>query len=182
MQPLKIATAAASLFFFLFTFSYGADVAKIGIVDFQRILEISKAGKSAQAEIKSQGEKMEADLKQKGSELEALKQRLEREVLVMSREMREEKEREFRIKMNDFNSLEKKYKQEFKELNNKLVNRIKKDVFDLIEEIGKKEGYLLIVEKREAGVMYSPSAIDITDKLIPQYNEKIETGPQKYKN
>ena len=79
-------------------------------------------------------------------------------------------------------SIYKELEKQIKELNNKLVNRIKKDVFDLIEEIGKKEGYLLIVEKREAGVMYSPSAIDITDKLIPQYNEKVETGPQKYKN
>ena len=173
MQTAKIASAAAILFLFSLTVSYGADVAKIGVVDFQRILEVSSAGKSAQAEIKSQGEKMEADLKKKGTELEELEKRFKREALVMSREMSEEKEREFRIKINDFKSLEKKYKEEFKVLNNRLVNRIKKDVFELIEEIGKKEGYLLIIEKHEAGVLYSPTTIDITDKLIPQYNEKV---------
>jgi outer membrane protein len=173
MQTAKIASAAAILFLFSLTVSYGADVAKIGVVDFQRILEVSSAGKSAQAEIKSQGEKMETDLKKKEGELEELKKRLEREALVMSREMREEKEREFRIKINDFKSLEKRYKEEFKVLNNRLVNRIKKDVFELIEETGKKEGYLLIIEKNEAGVMYSPTTIDITDKLIPQYNDKF---------
>ena len=97
----------------------------------------------------------------------------------MSMEMREEKEREFRIKINDFKSLEKKYKEEFKVVNNRLVNRIKKDVFELIEEIGKKEGYLLIIEKHEAGVMYSPTAIDITDKLIIQYNEKVAQQAEK---
>ncbi|MDL1967157.1 MAG: OmpH family outer membrane protein [Deltaproteobacteria bacterium] len=181
MKTTKIASAAAILFLFSLTLSYGADVAKIGVVDFQRILEVSSAGKSAQTKIKSQGEKMETDLKKKGSELEELKKRLEREVLVMSSEMREEKEREFRIKINDFKSLEKKYKEEFKILNNRLVNRIKKDVFELIEEIGKKEGYLLIVEKREAGVLYSPTTIDITDKLIPLYNDKVAQQAKKDK-
>ena len=181
MQTAKIASASAILFLFSLTISYGADVAKIGVVDFQRILEVSSAGKSAQTEIKSRGEKMEADLKKKGTELEKLKKRLEREVLVMSKEMREEKEREFRIKVNDFKSLEKKYKEEFKVLNNRLVNHIKKDVFELIEKMGKKEGYLLIVEKNEAGVLYSPTAIDITDKLIPQYNEKVAQQAEKDK-
>jgi len=181
MQTAKIASASAILFLFSLTVSYGADVAKIGVVDFQRILEISNSGKSAQTEIKSRGEKMEADLKEKGTELEALKKRLEREVLVMSKEMREEKEREFRIKINDFKSLEKKYKEAFKVLNSRLVNRIKKDVFELIEEMGKKEGYLLIIEKNEAGVLYSPAAIDITDKLIPLYNEKVARQAEKDK-
>ena len=181
MQTTKIASASAILFLFSLTVSYGADVAKIGVVDFQRILEVSSPGKSAQAKIKSQGEKMEADLKKEGAELEEIQKRLEREVLVMSKEMREEKEREFRIKINDFKSLEKKYKEEFKVLNNRLVNRIKKDVFELIEEMGKKEGYLLIIEKREAGVLYSPTAIDITDKLIPLYNEKAALQAEKDK-
>ena len=44
--------------------SHSADVAKIGVVDFKKILETSNAGKSAQAEINKHGKKMEEDLKQ----------------------------------------------------------------------------------------------------------------------
>ncbi len=167
---------------FSITVSYGADVAKIGVVDFQRIFEVSSAGKSAQAEFKSQGEKMANDLKKKDSELEELKKRFERKALVMSREMREEKEREFRIKINDFKTLEKKYKEKLRALNNRLVNRIKKDLYELIEEIGRKEGYLLIIEKEDAGVVYAPTSIDITDKLIPQYNKKVAQQAKKIKS
>ena len=36
--------------------------------------------------------------------------------------------------------------------------------------MGKKEGFLVIFEKREAGVLYSPDTIDITDRLIQRYN------------
>lgn len=162
--------ATMCFFFSLGIPSEAADIAKIGVVDFQRIFAISNAGKTAQAEIKKQGEKMEADLKKKGAELEGLKKKFEREALVMSREMREEKEREFRIKINDFKSLERKYKAKFKDLNARLVSSLQKKLLGLVEEIGKKEGYLLIIEKQEAGVLYSPSAIDVTDKLIQKLN------------
>lgn len=147
-----------------------ADVAKIGVVDFQKILQISEAGKAAQAEINKQGKKMEAELKKQGDAIEEIRQRLEREALVMSKEKREEKEREFRIKVNDFKELQKKYAADFKAMEKRYISRIQKDVMDLIETIGKKEGYLLILERREGGLMYFPSALDLTDRLIQAYN------------
>ncbi|MEJ2067760.1 MAG: OmpH family outer membrane protein, partial [Deltaproteobacteria bacterium] len=66
--------------------AYAADVAKIGIVDFQKVFETSTAGKAAKNEINTEGKKLEADLKATGAELEETKKRLEREALVMSRE------------------------------------------------------------------------------------------------
>jgi len=161
-----------SIFFFSNS-SFGADVAKIGVVNFQRIFETSNAGKLAQSEINEHGKKMEADLKKKGAEIEELQKKLEREILVISKEVREERERELRIKTNDFKFLNKKYLRKFKEVEGKIVRRIKKDVLKIVEEIGKKEGYLIVFEKRDAGVLYSPSTIDITDKLIQKYNTKF---------
>jgi len=174
MQNFKIVFKIVifSIFFFSNS-SFGADVAKIGIVDFQRIFQTSNAGKLAQNEINEHGKKMEADLKKKGAEIEELQKKLEREILVISKEVREERERELRIKTNDFKFLNKKYLRKFKEIEQKIIRRIKKDVLEIVEEIGKKEGYLIVFEKRDAGVLYSPSTIDITDKLIQKYNAKF---------
>jgi len=116
---------------------------------------------------------MEADLKKKGAEIQELQKKLEREILVISKEVREERERELRIKTNDFKFINKKYLRKFKEIEHKIIRRIKKDVLEIVEEIGKKEGYLIVFEKRDAGVLYSPSTIDITDKLIQNYNAKF---------
>ena len=176
MKIGKIAFIAISFIFFSAGYSYGADVAKIGVIDFQRILETSSTGKSAQSEIDKKGKKMEAELKVKGAAIEELQKKVERDALVMSKEMREEKGREIRIKINDIKVLQKRYLSEFRELENRLVTRIKKDVLGLVKEIGKKEGYLLIIEK--AGVLYYPNAIDLTDKLIQTYNKR-EAGKKK---
>lgn len=162
------------LFFFFGLFwcgrAHAADVAKIGIVNLQRAIETSNAGKSAQAEIKKQKDAMEQELKQKGAEIEQLRIQFERESMIMSKEKREEKEREGAIKLNDFRSLQKRYRTELQDLEQKLVGDLRNQVYALAEEIGKKEGYLLIINN--FSVMYAPGSIDITDQLIKQMNEK----------
>ena len=155
--------------FFQFDLSLAADVAKIGVVDLQRVMETSNAGKAAQAQIKTQKDKMETDLKGKGAEIEQIRQRLEREAMVMSKESREEKEREARIKLNDFKTLQKKFRNDLQQLEKKLVTELRDDTISLVDEIGKKEGYLLIITR--VGVLYSPNSIDITDHLIKLLNE-----------
>jgi outer membrane protein len=171
MQIFKSASILICLYVLFFVqSSYAADVAKIGVVDLQKILETSNPGKSAQSEIKKHKDNMEQDLKQKGAEIEQIRQRLERESMVMGKEAREEKEREARIKLNDFKSLQKKYRTELQDIEKNLVSQLQEDVFSLVNEIGKKEGYLLIISK--IGVLYSPNSIDITDKLIQRLNAK----------
>lgn len=162
-----------SILFVFFSFSgqaYGADVAKIGTVDFQRILDISSAGKAAQFQLNNQAKKMETDLKGKGAEIEENRKQFERQALVMNKEMKDSKEREMRIKINDFKQLQQKYTGIARQLQVRLGGQIRKEVFALIRNMGKKEGYLLILERKEAGVIYLPSKIDITDNVIKQYN------------
>ncbi|UCD31440.1 MAG: OmpH family outer membrane protein [Desulfobacterales bacterium] len=169
MRTLTVILMAVSISFCFFIVpSYGADVAKIGVVDFQRIFGTSIAGKQAKAEIQKQGKQMEADLKNKYAEIEEIKKKLEREALVMSKEMRGEKERDLRIRINDFKSLQKRYENSMRDVEKKFVTRIRKELFEIVQKIGKNEGYLLIIER--VGVLYSPKTVDITDIIIQKYN------------
>ena len=161
-----------SIFIFLFftNYSFAADVAKIGVIDLQKILATSAAGKHVQNELKKEKGKMEVALQKKGAEIENIRKRLERESMVMGKEMREEKERESRIKINDFKTLQKKYRSDLQKLEGGLMNQLKSDIDEIVKAIGKKEGYLLIINK--FGVIYSPNSIDITDKVIGKLNAK----------
>jgi outer membrane protein len=173
---MRAVKSAYSIFFVLWFvigaagFSSAADVAKIGVVSIQKILQNSTVGKSIQVTLKKEGAKKEADLKTRQSEIENIRKRLERESMVMSREMRDEKERDLRIKINDFKTLQQKYTTEMQRMNSQLTQQILADIEQLIEEIGKKGGYLLIMDKR--GVLYAPGSVDITDQLIQKLNAK----------
>jgi len=164
-------TAALFLFGSLIP-SLAADASKIGIVDFQKILADSSTGKQAKAEINKKGKELEASLKEKGMEIEELKNKIQRESLVMSKEKREEKQRELRIKINDFKSLQKNYTEKFKQMEGRLVNKIKKEVLDIAKKIGEQQDYLMILERNEAGAIYFSDSLDITDAVIEAYNDK----------
>ncbi|MEA1969791.1 MAG: OmpH family outer membrane protein, partial [Thermodesulfobacteriota bacterium] len=117
MKKISMVLLTAVVFFVCtLTSSFAADSAKIGIVDFQKVLALSITGKNAKAEINKKGRELETDLKEKGSEIEELKKKIERESLVMSKEKREEKQRELRIRINDFKIIQKSYMKKFKQM------------------------------------------------------------------
>lgn len=145
-----------------------ADVAKIGVVDFQKFFSASDIGKQANTRLEAKYKEMEADLQAMGNEIEELKKAIERDAMVMKDEMIEKKQRDFNIKKMDLDRLQKKYYREIKELEQKLVSELREKFLNLVQEYGNKEGYLLIIEKTAA--IYYPSAIDVTDKLIEKAN------------
>jgi outer membrane protein len=55
-----------------------------------------------------------------------------------------------------------------------LMTKIQKDLLGLAEEMGKKEGFLLILDRKAA--IYYPTSVDVTDQLIEKYNAKFARG------
>jgi outer membrane protein len=155
--------------------SYGANVAKVGIIDFQKIVENSDLGKASSKTLKDRGNEMTTTLKEMESEIESMKKELDQKSLVMSKEAREDREQVLRNKIDDLQKKQRQFSRELNELQNNLLGELEQKVDKIVEEIGKKEGYTLIMERRVGGVMYAPNDIDITDKVI----RKLNTHAQK---
>lgn len=173
MRFFKIIFAVTFIATFVFVFSSNAaDVAKIGVVDLKRVLDNSTAGKTALAELTKQGKKMEAEFEKKKAEIEEIQKSIERQAAVMSKEAREEKNRELQIKLYDIKNLEKKYKSELRKSERKKFIKIRKEIFSIAREMGKKEGYLIIFDKSVA--IYVPKTLDLTDKVIQEYNAEYK--------
>lgn len=144
---------------------------KIGTVDFQRIVEQSEPGQKVEAGLKQEGERMEADLEKEKEELKNLQAKIEREAAVMSQEAREEKEIEFRVKVRNLQEKEKRYRAEFVGKQRQEVDGLRKVVLEIAQEIGKKEGYTLVISN--AGVLYQDPAIDLTEPVIKILNKRL---------
>lgn len=170
MRINKIGMIGAFIFILFVLPAHAADVAKIGVVDFQKVLTQSEPGKKVQTEMQVKGRDMEKSLRELGAEIESLTEQITREAMVMSKENREEKQRDLEIKKYDFQSLQKKYQTTFRELETTMIEKLQKEIFDVTEKIGKEGGYLLIIEKSAA--IYYPNVIDISDKVIEKYNKK----------
>jgi outer membrane protein len=173
MRKTTLSIAAVILMLTLgATAGWCADVAKIGTVNFQKIFDSSKAGQKVKNEIKEAGQRMEADLKQIGDEISKIKEMLERDAGVMSKEARDEKKWQYDRKVDDVKALKRKYDRQIQELQMRLVNNVRKEVLNIIQDYGKKEGYLMIIE--DLNTVYAPKSLDITDQVIQLYNAAYE--------
>jgi outer membrane protein len=159
---------------------FASDALKIGVVDFQKVLTESESGKTVEATMQKRGKEMESGLRELGAQIEQLTEQLNKDAMVLTKEKRDEKQRELEIKKYDFQNMQKKYQSEFRDLEAKYIDKLKKEIFELAKEIGQKEGYLLVIE--QSAVLYYPESVDITSKLVEAYNkkypaDKIQTNP-----
>lgn len=171
-QAISFYMAILILFFSIPVCLHAADV-KIGIVDFQAVVEKSQPGQAIETELKTEGQRMEAELTKDKEELEALKEKLEREAMVMSREAREEKEIEFRVKARNLQEKEKRYRGQFVGKQRQEVDKLRRVVLEIAQEIGEKEGFTMILSK--AGVLFHDTSVDLTDKVVQLLNKRPAT-------
>lgn len=149
--------------------AHGADVQKIAVVDLQKIIDQSNAGKRSSEEIKDRGRKMEQTLKDRGAEIEELKKELDQKASILSDEARNQKEDELREKLSEFRSLQRRYQEVLGDLNASLTKEVMEDILKIAEDIGKRDGYSLIIQRRGV-VLYAPGTIDISDEVIKAYD------------
>lgn len=155
----------------MFTCSaFAADTTKIGVVNFEKIVKESSAGKVMQKELSAKLEQLQAQLQAEGKKVKDMQAALEREALVLSAEKKLERQRELRDRADDLKKMNTDYTQEMQILQNKRMNQIQKDIFDITNKLGKAKGYLLIIEKKVGGVIYTANQVDITDEVIKEYN------------
>ncbi|MGD9331790.1 MAG: OmpH family outer membrane protein [Desulfobacterales bacterium] len=150
--------------------SQAADI-KVGVIDFQEVVGKSEPGQKIEAGLKKEGERLEAELTKDKETLKGLQEKLEREAMVMSREAREEKEIEFRVKARNLQEKEGRYRSEFVGKQRQEIDQLRKVVLEIAQEIGKKEGFTMVVSK--VGVLYFDPSIDLTDKVVQELNKRL---------
>lgn len=143
---------------------------KIAYIDLQRILTESEEGKAGRQTMEKKAEQLKAKLQLEDKKLKDMKAELEKQSVMLSPEKKAQKEREFKRKVKEFQILAQDSQQEFRQEDAAVSSRIINEILKVVQDMGKKEGYTLILEKQESHVLYADQAINITDKVIGIYN------------
>ncbi len=163
---ITVATAV----FCLFTMGATAADLKIGVVDFQQVVEKSEAGSKFEADLKAEGQQMEAEITKGKEELQALKEKLERESMVMSEKAKEEKQIEFNVKLSGLQKKQAQFRKDFLNKQRQGVARLRREVLEISHEIGKKDKFDLIISKD--ALLYMDAGVDITPQVIQVLNQR----------
>jgi outer membrane protein len=145
---------------------------KFGFVDLQKALNLSVSGKAAKEKIKAKVQSYDAEVKARQDELKKLKEDLEKQAMLLSEDARNAKERDYQQKVKDYQRFTKDIQEELQQADADYTRKILEDLFTVVQEIGKKEGYTVILEKTESAMLYGDDAVDMTDQLIKAFDKK----------
>lgn len=147
---------------------------RIGYVDVQRVLVRSVAGVAAREQLERDKSAMQKDVDNRRTEVEKLREEIDKKGLVLAADARREKEETLQRRVRDLRRLAEDLEKELQKKEQAALQKILQEVTVVIEKMGKERGFLLVVEKRNAGVIYADPEADITDEVIKAYD--LEKG------
>ncbi len=143
---------------------------KLGVVDLQTVMEKSEPGQKAIEQLQSEFKELKGELDKKKAAIDKLRQEMQNQSLVLSQEAQLDKETEYKQKVRDFQDLYQNYQRRMQLKEEKLREPIIKELITIIREYGQKNGYTLIMDKKNSGVVYNSDAIEITKPVIAAMN------------
>jgi len=157
-QPAAAAPAAA------------AGAAKIGYIDVQRVLARSAAGVAAREQLEKERATIQKEMDGRRQELEKLRDEIEKKGALMTADARRDKQEQFERKRRDAARAADDYQKELEKKEGQLLQKVLQEMGGVIEKVGKEKNYYMIVEKRNAGVLYAATDADLTDEIIRAYD------------
>lgn len=160
---LALVVVICTLVLCLSSMSVSAATVKIGVVDMQKVLATSDAGKKAQLELEKRMKALRAELKKDEDALLALQEEIEKRSSVWSDEVKREKAVAFQKKRRELIGAQEDGRLELQQLEHQLLGPILGKMRTVLEEEGKKGGYTIILPRNAA--LYLDDKIDLTDSV-----------------
>jgi outer membrane protein len=152
-------------------------VGKIGYIDVQRVLARSAAGVAAREQLEKERAGIQKEMDGRRQELEKLRDEIEKKGPLLTADARRDKQEQFERKRRDAARAADDFQKELEKKEATLLQKVLQEVCGVIERLGKERNYYLIVEKRNAGVLYASTEADLTDEVIRAYDR--EAGAKK---
>ena len=159
--------------------AWGQEKMKIGFVDLQQAIRLSKAGKKAKEKFQAQIKKVEADLMKEKEGLEKFRADFEKKALLLKDEEKSNLERAFQRRLRNYQVRMRDTQEELRQRERGAMDSILKEIAKLTNEIGKKEKFTLILTRSQ--LLYVDQGVDITQKVVDLFDARVGTGVAKTK-
>ena len=158
------------------TATYSADL-KIAHVDSKLVFDKYADTKKAQKEYDKQVQKWEQDAATKQKDLMELKDKLEKQSLMLSEEKKKEMEADFLKRKSEYEQFVQKIYgkdgelfQKNEEFSGPIIHKIKKT----IQDVANQEGYDLVIDRAAGAVVFWKKDNDLTQKVTDVLNKETK--------
>jgi len=145
---------------------------KFGVVDVDQAISATQKGKDAREQLMRKMREADAKLQKLWERYRTLSEELNAQRFVLSEDKLREKEIERAQIENEIVNERRKMEGDLKIEQERLVGPLRSNLVEIVLEIGRKQGFGLIVARGTPGVMYTSEAEDITNLVIGELNRK----------
>ncbi|PID72678.1 MAG: hypothetical protein CSB34_01080 [Desulfobulbus propionicus] len=167
-QMIVVGSVVVFLLSLLCTATMAAEM-KIGVINMQKVLASSNAGKKAQGIVQKKGEELQAGLKKVEEELIALEKEIKKKQSAWNDEMLQKKGVEFQKKRRDLAIKKEDANLELKNLRDKHVGPILKKLSEVVKKVAQDGGYTLVLPHNVT--FYADDSIDLTQTVTKALNK-----------
>ena len=143
---------------------------KTGFVNVREVMFTSTAGKKEADDLKKSIDKTKALINQRETELSKLKDELEKQKPLLKEEALKEKELAYQKKYRDYQNLVKDSNEELQVKEQEVLKKLIPEILKVIESIGEKEKYSMIVDISQIPLAYHAKENEITKRVIEEFN------------
>jgi outer membrane protein len=144
--------------------------AKVAVIDVQKVLSQSTAGKAAYDKLK----KMQDERVERARQMDEELRKLDTDISTKRLSLSEDKIVEMQKQLADRRISMQRYAQdadrEIGEARDRELMALEAKIKPVIDALGKEMGLAAIFNKFESGLVYASDAIDITDTVITRFN------------
>ncbi len=141
---------------------------KLGYVDLQRALTQVEEGKAAKSKLERTVKAKQKDIDKMQDDLKRLRDEIEQQAALMKDDVRRQKAQDYQKKLMELQEFYINNQKELAEQEAKLTKPIFERFEKIMGRIAATDNYTLIVEK--AAAVYAAPSIDLTDRLISEFN------------
>lgn len=141
---------------------------KLAMVDMQRVLNETKAGRKARKELEESSKSKQSKLEKKQAQLEKDASKLQSLSGQKLAEAQERLQKEYMEVQNMAAALE----QELATEHNKLLQKMYENSQSIVAELAQQRGLDLVLVRDQMTVIYAKESFDITDTVVKQYDER----------
>ena len=143
---------------------------KIGVVDVQQVLNQSQRGLALKQKMEQEVAGRNKDIEVRQQEVIKLQAEFEKQAPVLSEQAKREKSESIQKKVRDVRRLAEDAGRDFEKRLRETEMETTREIFGVIQEYGKDQGYSLIFERNS--IVYSSTAVDLTAEIVKRFDAK----------
>lgn len=145
--------------------------AKIGVINSQRLLNETNAGKKAKENLTVFSKNRQALMELEEKELRRMEEDFVKQSSVLSPAAKREREEQFRRRMQEYQQKASELNREVQEKQKDVLEGFRDKMEMIVAKVAKRLGLQLVVDKSKGGpTLYHEEGLDISGSVIEEFN------------